>query len=67
MIKGKLVQTVNVIDPDTQGEVAVAIYKLETGGMVGVDESFLANTDEPVYSPYDNGVQLNLEFDEDEE
>jgi hypothetical protein len=61
MISGKYVKTVTVVDPDSGGEVDIAIYKMETGGMVGVDESFLMNTDEPLFSPYDAGVELNLD------
>ena len=60
-MKGTLVKTITVIDPDTQGEVQVSIFKLENGGMIGVDESFLANTDEPVFSPFDCGVELDLD------
>jgi hypothetical protein len=61
MINGKFVKTITLADPDTGFDVWVAIYKLETGGMIGVDESFLANTDEPVYSPFDYGEELNLD------
>lgn len=61
MIKGKYIQTIEVTDPDTGNQVEVSIYKMETGGMVGVDDSFLANTDEPVYSPYDLGEELDLD------
>ncbi len=60
-IKTKQITTINVIDPDTNNEVAVTIYKLETGGIVGIDESFIGNTEEPVYSPFDKGVELKLE------
>jgi hypothetical protein len=60
-IKGKQLQVITVIDPDTKAPVEVAIFKLETGGMVGIDESFLANTEEPVYSPFDKGIALDLE------
>ena len=60
-IKTKQITTITVIDPDTNNEVAVTIYKLETGGIVGVDESFIGNTEEPVYSPFDKGVELALE------
>jgi hypothetical protein len=60
-MKGKFIKTITVTDPDSQGEVQVAIYKLDNGGMIGVDESFLANTDEPVYSPFDSGVELDLD------
>jgi len=59
IIGAKYVKTVKVTDPDTGNEVAIQIMKLETGGMVGLDESFLENTDEPVYSPYDVGVQIS--------
>jgi hypothetical protein len=61
MIKGKFVKTIDVVDPDSGFEVQVSLYKLETGGMIGVDESFLMNTDEPVYSPFDLGEELDLD------
>lgn len=43
------VKEITVIDPDTKGEVEIAIYKHEGGGMFGVDSSFLdqvVNTDD---------------------
>jgi len=53
------VQEITVTDPDTLLSVQVAIYKdNNTGAMVGLDSSYLLNTDEPVYSPYDVGVVL---------
>jgi hypothetical protein len=55
MIKGTFIKTITVTDPDCGVDVEVSIYKLETGGMIGVDESFLTNTNEPVYSPFDFG------------
>ena len=58
------VATVNVIDPDSKLPVEVEIRKLETGGLVGLDGSFLANTDEDVYSPYDENVKLDIPDDE---
>jgi hypothetical protein len=61
-IKGKLVHHHTVIDPDTGGEVAVCIVKLETGGIIGIDASFLENTEEPVYSPFDKNVEIDLDF-----
>ena len=60
-IKTKQLNTITVIDPDTQLEVSVVLFKMETGGIVGIDESFLANTDEPVYSPFDVGVEMDVE------
>lgn len=61
VIDCKRVKTITVKDPDTKLPVEVVIVKLETGGMMGIDESFLANTDEPVYSAFDKGVELNVD------
>ena len=41
MKKAYFVTEVTVIDPDSKGEVEVAIYKHENGGMFGIDSSFL--------------------------
>ena len=49
MKKAYFVTEITVIDPDSKGEVEVAMYKHENGGMFGVDSSFLdqvVNTDE---------------------
>jgi hypothetical protein len=62
MIKGTFINTITVTDPDSGLGVEVSIYKLETGGMIGVDESFLLRrTNEPVYSPFDLGEELDLD------
>ena len=51
-------KTITVIDPDSQHPVELAVYKdAVSGAMVGIDGSFLINTDEPIYSPYDVGCQ----------
>lgn len=60
-INTKQISRVKVIDPDTKNEVEVTILKLETGGIIGIDSSFLENTDEDVYSPFDKNVKLNIE------
>ena len=62
MIKGKFVKSITVLDPDSKMDVEVQIFKLETGGMIGIDESFIANTDEPIFSPFDKGVKLVLDI-----
>lgn len=61
-IKGKFVREVWVIDPDTKLDVEITVFKLETGGMIGIDYSFLANTDLPVYSPFDENIKLDLDI-----
>lgn len=60
-IKTKLVKVIQVIDPDSNLPVDVTILKMETGGMIGVDSSFLENTEEPVFSPFDEGVELDFD------
>lgn len=51
-IKTKFVQTITVIDPDSKLPVEVEIRKLENGGMVGIDGSWLEADEGPVYSPF---------------
>jgi hypothetical protein len=60
-IQAKKVQTITVIDPDTKFPVNVIIAKLDNGAMVGIDESYLANTEEPVYTPYQKAKQINVD------
>jgi hypothetical protein len=60
-IKIKILSVVKVIDPDSGNEVDVTLFKMETGGIIGIDSSFLENTDEPVYSPFDKNRELDLE------
>lgn len=60
-VKTKQVTVITVTDPDTNLPVDITILKLETGGMIGVDSSFLENTDEKVYSPFDKGVELIID------
>ena len=50
MRKAKLVREITVIDPDTNGEVNLTVYKHENGGMFAMDSSFLDQcTDEDSY------------------
>ena len=61
-IKAKQVSEIVVIDPDSNAPVHVAIFKLETGGMMGIDSSFL-QTDEDFYSPFDKGVAIDDDYE----
>lgn len=65
-IKTRFVQSVTVIDPDSKLPVEIEIRKLEGGGMVGIDGSWLEQDQGPVYSPYDKGVQLVIPDDEED-
>lgn len=41
-MKAQYIKEVIIIDPDSKGEVSVAIFKDETsGGMFGIDSSYL--------------------------
>lgn len=58
----KVLQEVSIMDPDTGNIVTLEVRKdLETGALVGLDGSYLENTDEPVYDPYNFGHQINVE------
>lgn len=63
-IKSKFVQFVTVIDPDSGGEVEIEIRKMESGMMVGIDGSWLAEEENPVYSPYDKDHEIEIPDDE---
>ena len=39
--RAKFVKEIKVIDPDTLGEVQLAVYKHENGGMFAIDSSFI--------------------------
>lgn len=55
MDKAQFVTEVQVVDPDTQAPVELAIYKLQSNGaMFGVDSSYIVtlSDDEPVNCPF---------------
>lgn len=41
MNKAKFITEVTVIDPDSKGEVEVAMFKHENGGIFGIDSSYI--------------------------
>lgn len=40
-MKAKFVKEVTVQDPDTDGDVELAVYKHENGGMFAIDSSYI--------------------------
>lgn len=40
-MKAKFVEEITVIDPETKGEVQLAVYKHQNGGMFAMDSSYL--------------------------
>lgn len=63
-IHTKFVQALTVIDPDSKLPVEIEIRKLASGGMVGIDASWLSHDKGPTYSPFDQGVELHIPDDE---
>ena len=63
-IGSSYVTTVTVVDPDTNGTVDIEIRKLNTGAMVGIDGSYLANDVGPTHSPYDPNYRIVIPDDE---
>ena len=63
-IATRFVQHVTVIDPDSGSEVQLEVRKLATGGLVGIDGSWLDADMGELYSPYDSGVRLDIPDDE---
>ena len=60
-MKAIFVKEITVTDPVTNLPVELGIYRLEDGSMVGLDSAALADLDQPIYSPYANGVEINEE------
>jgi hypothetical protein len=55
------VTSITVIDPDTQSPVSLSVYKEAAGGMFAIDDSYLEDEDNPIYSIFGNGL---IELDE---
>lgn len=58
--KGKFIKSVTIIDPDTKGEVEIEFYKLDGGGIIGIDASFI-ETGEVIYSPFDKNLEVDID------
>lgn len=56
MTIANFIKTITVIDPDSNADVDVCIYKEQTGGgMFGVDASYVEQEIGEVISPHGNG------------
>ena len=63
--KARQFATIPVTDPDTGELVDVALLKIETGAIVGIDASFLEQEVGPIMSPYDEDDELDLGDEDD--
>lgn len=55
------IKDIAVKDPDSNLYVIVSIYKQKnTGAIMGIDASFL-ETEKPVYSPFEQGVEIDID------
>ena len=68
MNSAKYVSDITVIDPDTDGEVYVTIFKHEGGGMFGIDASFIEQVldedNEIIPDPFNTGFNVKLIWEE---
>lgn len=64
-IATKFVTMVDVVDPDSGNTVQLEVRKLASGGMVGIDSSWLEADIGPTYSPFDPGEELIIPDDEE--
>jgi len=66
VLSATFVTEITVIDPDSKGEVAIAIYKHDvSGGMFGVDSSFIEQNFEDdekptIADPFNNNCLVEL-------
>lgn len=66
VLSATFVTEVKVIDPDSKGEVGIAIYKHDhSGGMFGVDSSFIEQNFEDdenpiIADPFNNNCLVEL-------
>lgn len=51
----KYITEVQIVDPDSNMPVNVAIYKESSGAMIGVDSSYVEQEVGKVFSPVGNG------------
>ena len=59
------IKSITVQDPDTGNDVDLEIRKDNvTGAVVGIDGSYLSNTEDIVFDPYNQGATLNFNDDE---
>ena len=65
VIQTKCVGVITVKDPDTNLPVELEIRKLEGGPMVALDGCFLEQSEELPFSPYDEGMVLDIPTDEE--
>ena len=67
----KFIKEIVIQDPDTGGDVHVAMYKHQNGGILGIDSSFITQVrddeDDAIYDPFaDMGEPSALYLDDTE-
>ncbi len=61
MTEARFVQEVEIVDPDSGQPVSVAIYKDPvSGGLFGIDSSYVEQVRDDVPNPFGNGGRLRL-------
>lgn len=62
-MQAKYIKNISVIDPDTNVDVELIIFKEDSGLMFAIEAIF--PNDEPILSPYGNGT-IEVDGDEDQ-
>jgi hypothetical protein len=58
-VKGKFVQEITVIDPDTKGKVELEVWKDPiSSGMLAIDTSFLDQVEDTIKNPFNPGYLI---------
>jgi hypothetical protein len=61
VIEARFVTQITVTDPDSKGGVELEIWKDPTsGGLVGIDASFLDHVDDAIPNPFNPSTKLQL-------
>jgi hypothetical protein len=61
MVEARFVTQITVTDPDSKGAVELEIWKDPTsGGLVGIDASFLDQMDDVMPNPFNLRTKLHL-------
>ena len=67
MIQAKWISDITIIDPDTKGEVEVSMFKHDSGGIIGIDASFIeqmCSDNNPIINdPFNKGLRCKLNFE----
>ena len=67
MIQAKWISDIAIIDPDTKEVVEVSMFKHDSGGIFGIDASFIeqmcSDNNPTINDPFNKDLRVKLNFD----